>query len=129
MGERRRYRKRADQVVVAIRLELEGAGFAYRKWGGEQHCKAGDWLVDNDGDVYTVDADSFARTYRQVGRGHFVKSAPVWAEQTAAAGSVKTKEGASHYEAGDYLVANEADGSDAYCVQREKFEAMYEIDG
>ena len=61
MGERRRYRKRADQFVVAVRLDLEGAGFRYRKWGGEQQCKAGDWVVDNDGEVYTVDAESFAR--------------------------------------------------------------------
>jgi hypothetical protein len=32
--------------------------------GAEQRCKRGDWLVDNGGEVYTVDGDSFARTYR-----------------------------------------------------------------
>jgi acetylornithine deacetylase/succinyl-diaminopimelate desuccinylase-like protein len=37
-------------------------------------AKAGDWLVDNGGDVYTVDAEVFARTYREVARGAYVKA-------------------------------------------------------
>ncbi len=128
MGERKRYRKRADQFVVAVRLALEGASFRYQKWGGEQQCKAGDWLVDNAGEVYTVDADSFARTYRRVGPGHYVKSTPVWAEKAETAGQVATKEGLSAYGVGDYLVSNGADGSDAYCIAADRFEAMYEPD-
>ena len=128
MGERRRYRKRADQFVVAVRLDLEGAGFRYRKWGGEQQYKAGDWVVDNDGEVYTVDAESFARTYRRVGPGHYVKTAPVWAERAVADGFVATKEGRSAYRIGDYLVSNQPDGGDAYCVAADRFEAMYESD-
>ncbi|RQW83259.1 MAG: hypothetical protein EHM62_02385 [Methylococcus sp.] len=127
-SERQRYRKRANQSVVAICLQLETPGFAYSKWGGEQRCKPGDWLVDNAGDVYSVDAEVFARTYRQVGPGQYVKITPVWAEQAAEAGSVTTKEGRSHYGASDYVVFNNADGTDAYCVSREKFEAMYEPD-
>ena len=126
--ERQRYRKRANQAVVAIRLQLDTPGFAYSKWGGEQRCKPGDWLVDNAGDVYSVDAEVFARTYRQVGTGQYVKITPVWAEQTAEAESVMTKEGRSHFSAGDYRVFNNADGTDAYCVTREKFDAMYEPD-
>jgi hypothetical protein len=63
MGERKRYRRRPGQPVVAVQLKLDTEGFKYRKWGEEQRCKANDWIVDNDGDVYTVDADSFARTY------------------------------------------------------------------
>lgn len=128
MTSRRRYRKRADLAVTAVRLDLDTAGFSYRKWGGEQRCKAGDWLVDNAGDVYTVDAEVFARTYRAVGPGRYVKSTPVWAEVATAAGSVVTKEGVSHHQAGDYLVANQSDGGDAYCIGRAKFEAMYEVD-
>jgi len=125
---RDRYRKRANQPVVAVRLALDTPGFNYRKWGAEQHCKTNDWLVDNSGDVYTVDGEVFARTYRQVGPGQYVKTAPVWAEQAKAPGAVKTKEGQSHYEAGDYLVFNNEDGSDGYCMSASKFEAMYEAD-
>ena len=128
MTTRQRYRKRADQAVVAVRLDLDTAGFNYHKWGAEQRCKAGDWLVDNEGDVYSVDAEVFARTYRAVAPGRYVKSTPVWAEVAASAGSVRTKEGESHHQAGDYLVANQADGGDSYCVARDKFEAMYEPD-
>lgn len=128
MNPRSRYRKRADLAVTAIPLALDTAGFTYRKWGGEQCCKAGDWLVDNEGDIYSVDAQVFERTYRRVGPGRYVKSTPVWAEVATAAGSVATKEGVSHYQAGDYLVANQADGDDAYCIGRAKFEAMYERD-
>ena len=125
---RQSYRKRANQAVVAIRLQLDTPGFAYSKWGGEQRCKPGDWLVDNAGDVYSVDAEVFARTYRQVGPGQYVKITPVWAEQAEEDGSVTTKEGRSHFSAGDYRVFNNADCTDAYCVTREKFEAMYEPD-
>lgn len=128
MTTRHRYRKRSSQFVVAVQLDLETPGLVYRKWGGEQRCKQGDWLVDNAGDVYSVDAEVFARTYRQVDLGRYVKITPVWAERTAAAGSVKTKEGASQYAAGDYVVYNNADGSDGYCVARDKFEEMYELD-
>jgi hypothetical protein len=128
MGKRRRYRKRPEQFVIAVRLALDMTGFGYRKWGAEQRCKSGDWLVDNGGDVYTVDAEAFARTYREVGPGHYVKVTPVWAEVATEAGAVPTKEGESHYAAGDYLVSNEEDGGDAYCVSAAKFEAMYEQD-
>jgi len=81
---RRRYRRRPDRPIAAVRLALETGGLVYRKWGSEQRGKPGDWIVDNDGDVYTVDADVFARTYRQTGLGTYVKATPVWAEQAAA---------------------------------------------
>jgi hypothetical protein len=128
MGTRRRYRKRPDRAVSAVRLELDTAGFVYRKWGGEQRGKPGDWLVDNDGDVYTVDGQVFERTYRMVGPGRYVKTTPVWAEVATASGVVPTKEGQSHYAAGDYLVSNNEDGTDAYCMRPAKFQAMYELD-
>ena len=38
---------------------------------------------------------------------------------------VLTKEGVTHYRAGDYLVFNEEHGGDAYAVAAGKFEAMY----
>lgn len=126
MPDRRKYAKKASSAVVAVQLDLETEGFTYRKWGDVQTCKAGDWLVNNDGDVYTVDRETFARTYRAVGQGSYVKSAPVWAEVAAQAGRIQTKEGATHYEAGDYLVYNDPDGEDGYAMKAESFRRMYE---
>lgn len=128
MGTRRRYRKKVDQFVVAVRFDLDTGGFTYRKWGAEQRCKRGDWLVDNGGDIYTVDGEVFARTYRSVGDGKYVKTTPIWAEVASESGSVITKEGESHYKAGDYLVYNNEEGTDAYCISTVKFESMYELD-
>jgi hypothetical protein len=128
MGTRRRYRKKADQFIVAVQLDLDTDGFTYLKWGAEQRCKRGDWLVDNEGDIYTVDSEVFAKTYRNTGPGIYVKTTPVWAEIADRPGSVITKEGESHYQAGDYLVYNNEDGTDAYCISAAKFESMYEPD-
>ena len=128
MGNRRRYRKKADQFVVAVQLDLGTDGFIYRKWGAEQRCQQGDWVVDNNGDHYTVDGEVFARTYRKISPGIYVKTTPIWAEVAAEPGQVDTKEGVSRYQAGDYLVSNNEDGTDAYCISAAKFESMYELD-
>ncbi len=122
----RRYRKRPGRPVVAVRLPLESEGLSYRKWGGAQHARPGDWLVDNQGDVYTVDAAVFERTYRALDTGLYVKVTPVWARVALEDGVVATKEGSSHYRAGDVIVANQPDGSDAWCMGAADFEAMYE---
>lgn len=126
MPPRKQYKKRPDQAVVAVKLALDTDGFTYRKWGGEQRCKAGDWIVDNHGDVYSVDAVTFERTYSRVSPGRYLKLAPVWAEQAEAAGSIRTKEGETRYEAGDFVVFNEPDGGDGYAVRRDAFLRMYE---
>ena len=112
-------------IAVQINLELDGGGVGYRKWGGDQWAKQGDWIVDNDGEAYTIDAESFARTYSKVGPGQYVKTARVWAEEAQFCGQIQTKEGASAYEAGDMLVYNEADRGDGYCVSADKFREMY----
>jgi hypothetical protein len=128
MSQRLRYRRKPQHPVIAVQLRLDTDGFAYRKWGDLQRCKAGDWLVDNDGEVYTVDASSFAATYRQVGPGAYVKTTPVWAEEATADGSVDTKEGRTHYRRGDWLVSNDEDGRDTYAVPAEIFTTRYEPD-
>jgi len=128
MGNRRRYRKKADQFVVAVKLDLDTDGFTYRKWGAEQQCQQGDWVVDNDGDHYTVDGKVFARTYRKISPGIYVKTTPIWAEMASESGQVDTKEGVSRYQAGDHLVSNNEDGTDTYCISAAKFESMYELD-
>jgi hypothetical protein len=127
MALKRRYRKRGDALIVAVQLQLETAGFSYLKWGGEQHCKPGDWLVENQGEYYTVDRDTFAQTYSRVGPGVYRKTQGVWAENATEAGTVKTREGSTDYQAGDYLVSNNADGSDSYAIKKSKFEALYEV--
>ena len=128
MTARRRYTKKTDRSVVAVQLDLDTDGFDYRKWGAIQTCKRGDWLVNNEGDVYTISGDVFAKTYKRVAPGEFIKTTSVWAEIAAVPGSVTTREGRSHYEAGDYLVFNNEDGTDAYCVAKDKFDDMYESD-
>jgi hypothetical protein len=125
MAARQKYLKREQTEVIAVQLDLDTDGFAYHKWGGEQTCKPGDWLVNNDGDVYTVDRTTFASTYRVASPGLYRKQTPVWAEQSERAGSIKTREGVTHYEAGAYLVFNDEDGKDGYAVTAPAFEAMY----
>ncbi|HID82737.1 MAG TPA: hypothetical protein EYH06_10985 [Chromatiales bacterium] len=126
MTTRKKYRKKADSFIIAVQLNLETDGFKYQKWGAEQYCKKGDWIVENSGETYTVDNKVFQKTYRKIDSGKYVKTTPVWAEVATESGSVPTKEGESHYKAGDYLVYNNEDGTDAYCISAEKFKSMYE---
>lgn len=128
MGHRRKYMKK-DKPVAAVQLQLDTDGFTYRKWGGVQTCKPGDWLVDNGGEIYTVDQESFRRTYRAVSLGVYKKVAAVWAEVADRAGTIQTKEGTTDYVAGDYLVYNEADGTDGYAVGADTFERTYRLAG
>lgn len=125
MSHRKKYLKRADTSVIAVRLDLDTDGFSYRKWGGVQSCKRGDWLVNNQGDIYTIDAESFARTYREVTPGVYKKHTEVWAERALSQGVVTTKEGQTRYQVGDYLVYNDEVGEDAYAVAKDIFESQY----
>jgi hypothetical protein len=122
----KKYRRRDATNVAAVQLSLDTDGFTYRKWGGEQTCKRGDWLVFNRGDTYTVDQAIFVRTYREVSLGVYEKVTPVWAAVAADAGEIATAEGVTHYEAGEYLVFNDPEGKDGYAVTAEMFERLYE---
>lgn len=126
MSELRKYVRRTDTSVTAVQLDLDTDGFTYRKWGGVQSAKSGDWLVDNDGDVYTVDRETFERTYRPVGQGVYAKSQAVWARAAAEDGKIDTKEGETHYRAGDMIVFNDEEGRDGYAMTAETFEKLYE---
>ena len=44
----------------------------------------------------------------------------------AEAGTVATKEGVTHYAAGDFIVSNQPDGEDSYAITRARFEDLYE---
>ncbi len=95
------YRRKKATAITAIQLDLDTEGFTYQKWGGTQRCKRGDWLVNNQGDVYTVDRESFERTYCMVSPGVYIKDTPMWAKQAEAPGTIQTKEGSTAYQAGD----------------------------
>ena len=125
MANRRRYQRRERILVTAVQLALDTAGFTYKKWGHTQRCKAGDWLVDSDGDVYTVDRDVFARTYRERQPGRFEKTTSVWAEEAQKAGSIRTHEGRTDYKPGDFLVFNDAQGEDGWAMTGQRFRALY----
>ena len=101
------YRKKKRTAVTAVQLDLDTEGFEYKKWGGVQRCKRGDWLVNNQADVYTIDNETFRTTYRQVSPGMYEKTASVWTEQAKQKGVIQTKEGSTAYDAGDYLVYND----------------------
>lgn len=123
---RRPYRRRVDQPIVAVRLDLDTDGFAYRQWGDLQHCKRGDWLATNGSETYTIDAETFRRTYRPLSDGHYIKVTPTWVQRATVAGTVATKEGLTHYSAGDYLASNEPDGGDPWAIPAARFEELYE---
>lgn len=120
----RRYRK--SVAIIAIQLNLETDGLDYKKWGGPQHAKAQDWIVSSNGEVYTIDAESFANTYEPVGQGQYKKTAPTWARPTSADGEIATKEGISKYKAGDWLASNDVDGNDMYTISSETFKKTME---
>jgi hypothetical protein len=125
MTARLKFQKKPSQFITAVRIALDTRGLVYRKWGSVQRAKRGDWLVDNDGEVYTVDADSFRRTYRRLRPGVYLKVKPVWAEVTTESGRIRTREGWSTYRKGDYLVYNQRSGGDAYCIGAKRFRKMY----
>jgi hypothetical protein len=126
--KRIKYRKKVSQYVVAVRIDLDIDGLAYRKWGGQQHAKRGDWLVDNHGDVYTVDAKAFAKTYRQLHPGIYVKTTPIWADVATTSGHIKTKEGETAYKRNDYIVYEGPAAEPGYAIPAAKFKSMYRVD-
>lgn len=124
---KQRYRKKPDQFITAVQLNLKTSGFTYEKWGDVQKCLPGDWLVNNNGNIYTVDQQTFSQTYREIAAGQFVKTAPVWAEQATSSGKIDTKEASTEYQAGYYLVYSDSEGADAYAMPEEEFIRMYEL--
>jgi len=129
MSALRKFVRRADATVTAVQLDLDTDGLTYRKWGGVQTASAGDWLVDNSGDVYTVERETFERTYRKVGPGTYAKVQSVWARVAHSDGKIKTKEGETRYQAGDMLVFNDEEERDGYAITAETFEKLYEPAG
>lgn len=123
----KKYKRKSPRPVVAIRINLDTPGLLYQKWGGEQLGKQGDWLVQNGKEVYTIDSESFSKTYKRVSQGLYIKKAPVWAYRAARAGKIQTKEGYSQYKKGDWIVANDSHFVDQYPLSDRKFRSLYEV--
>ncbi len=119
-----RYIKKNTVTAVQINLDLKDKILQYQKWGGLQTAKIGDWLVDNNGEVYTCDSKVFDNTYEMVSPGVYRKTVMITAELAVKSGSVNTIEGTSSYGKGDFIITNP--GGDQYPVDREKFFEMYE---
>jgi len=126
----KKYRKLSEQWVSAMILDLDFDTLRYRKWGGEQQAVKGDWLVSNGKETYTVNSDSFARTYSAGSDANtYKKVATVWAEEAKSDDVIVTKEGASSYKAGDFLVYNEEGRGDGYAIGQHEFNRNYkEVD-
>ncbi len=122
-----RYKKKSTVPIVAVKVDLDTDGFTYRKWGSQQTCKTGDWLVYNQGDTYTIDQETFSNTYKQISPGLYVKTNIVWAEVAGESGAIKTKEGETHYKPGDYLVYNNENRKDGYAMESATFKSLYEL--
>lgn len=126
MSELQTYVRRSGTPVIAVQLDLDVDGFTYRKWGGVQTASPGDWLVNNGGDVYTVERETFERTYRMVSPGLYKKTQRIWARVADVDGKIQTKEGETHYRAGDMIVFNDEEQRDGYAMKTETFEKLYE---
>lgn len=101
--------------------------FTYRKWGGVQTATAGDWLVNREGEAYTIDREVFERTYSMVSPGLYEKVTSVWARAAESDGVIPTREGETHYTAGDMIVFNDPEGRDGYAMSAETFSKLYDL--
>lgn len=126
MNNLREYRRRDRTPVTATRLDLDMDGFTYWKWGGVQTASPGDWLVNREDEAYTVEREVFERTYRMISPGVYEKATPVWARVAESDGTIPTKEGETHYTAGDMIVFNDPQGRDGYAMISETFAELYE---
>jgi len=107
---------REGQEVTAIHLNLNLDAFIHQKWGRIQGAKHGNWRVERDGQVHIVAEKSFEQTYKKIGPATYTKNGSTWAAPAAEAGIIVTQEGETHFRHGDYIVWNDAAGSDGYAV-------------
>lgn len=126
------YKRRKVEPVTAIQLNFETDKdtktlFNYNKWGDKQSCKPGDWLVKSGDEVYTIDKDSFANTYKKEDGDRYYKAVGVYAVKAQEDGVISTKEGKTHYKRGDFIVYNDKGLTDGYAIDGEKFNSLYVV--
>lgn len=119
-----KYYKKGTVVAVQINLDLKDGVFKFEKWGDTQTAKKGDWLINNNGEIYTCDNKVFQDTYREATKGNYYKFSTIEAVEATEDCQIKTLEGISHCKKGDFIVTNI--GGDQYFIEREKFFNMYE---
>ena len=124
----KRYRRRERTAIIAVQIALDTEGFTYKKWGDLQVARSGDWLVNNNGNVYTIDSEVFERTYTEVSDGVYEKTAAIWAEKAQAAGKVRSTSGFTNYRAGDFVLFNDEDRADGWAMSEKEFGRLYELD-
>lgn len=123
----KQYERRPDGLIIAIqiRLDLEAGGIAYRKWDSEQWGKRGDWLINDDGDTYTVSAENFANDYELSESGLYRNTAKVWAEEATGSGFVEIRGGTAPFVEGNMLVFSDPDRKEGQVFFYNKFNRLY----
>jgi hypothetical protein len=95
---------RSVSVVTAQRLPDD------YEWttpnGDALSAVAGDWLLSDGADQWSVADDVFAKSYRPIGDGRYEKTATVIAVRLDEPFAVQTLEGVATGAAGDWLVRN-----------------------
>lgn len=92
--------------------------------GDKMKAEKGDWKITGaDGSTWSVKPDIFAKTYSEVGPGHYIKTASTKARVLTKATTIQTLDGAGTGNAGDYLVRGV--NGEEYIVTKAKFESMY----
>ena len=95
--------------------------------GRHPNRQTGDWLVKNGDEVYTIERQTFEDTYTATDTpGQYIKTGKVWAKRAPESGTIRTKEGSTRYQAGDWLVFNDPEGQDGYSVSAGRFSELYE---
>lgn len=126
------YKRKKTPPITAIQLNFDvpkdqKVMFKYEKWGATQQCKPGDWLAKNGDEVYTIDAESFKKTYTKVEGDLYEKTVGVYATKAKEDGSINTKEGTTHYKTGDWIVYNDEGLTDGYAISDTKMRSMYDV--
>lgn len=92
-------------AMVRARRLTEELGWTTAN-GDRLHAVAGDWLLSDGSDEWTVTNDVFTASYRALGDGSYQKTATVTAVQLDEPFAVDTLEGVATGAAGDWLVRN-----------------------
>jgi hypothetical protein len=111
--------------VTAIQIDFDKVSFTYHKWGSDQKATSGDWIVNTNGDIFTVPREIFARSYKMIGHGQYLQTGDVWVRHTIEPGFLKTNNGKVNYKAGDYLVFNDPEGNHGIVVKPNIFTEFY----
>ena len=83
----------------------------------------GDYLIESDGNRWTVQPEIFEKTYSENSDGTFTKTAQVIAVKVNAALTINTLEGESVVHEGDYLLCGES--ADVWSIDSTNFVKKY----